>query len=81
MRSLSRDRSRLVLWPPAVKGRMIKSWFGHGRRMVPPCGRNQDAALSPLLAVTNVPLMLARLIARSVVAFGGSFAVSRGGAS
>jgi hypothetical protein len=43
--------------------------------------RNQDAGLSPLLAVTNVPLMLARLIARGVVAFGGSFAVSRGGAS
>ena len=55
-------------WPPAVKGWMIKSWFGHGRGMVPPCpaggaGRGQDAALSPLLAVTDVPLMLARLIA------------------
>ena len=44
-------------------------------------GRNQDAALSPLLAVTNVPLMLARLIARGVVALGDSFAVSRRGAS
>jgi len=30
MRSLSRDRSRLVLWLPAVKGRIIKSWFNHG---------------------------------------------------
>jgi len=39
------------------------------------------AALSPLLAVTNVPVMLARLIARSVEAFGGSFTVSRRGAS
>jgi len=44
--------------------------------MVPPggrAGRNQDAALSPLLAVTSVPLMLAGLTARSVVAFGDSF--------
>ena len=40
-------------------------------------GRNQDAALSPLSAVTNVPLMLARLIARSVVALGDGLAVSR----
>jgi hypothetical protein len=30
MRSLSRDRSRLALWLPAVKGRIIKSWFNHG---------------------------------------------------
>ena len=46
-------------------------------------GRNQDAALSPLLAVTNVPVMLARLIAqrRGVEASGGSFAVSRRGTS
>jgi hypothetical protein len=54
---------------------MIKSWFGHGRRWFRPAGgagRNQDAALSPLLAVTNVPLMLARLIARTVVALGDS---------
>ena len=36
---------------------------------------------SPLLTVTNVPLMLARLIARSVVALGDGFAVSRKGAS
>jgi hypothetical protein len=43
--------------------------------------RNQGAALSPLLAVTNVPVMLARLIARSVEAFGGSFTVSRRGPS
>ena len=41
----------------------------------PDARRNQDAALSPLLAVTNVPVMLARLTARSVEAFGGSFAV------
>ena len=65
---------------------MIKSWFGHGRRMVPPrpaggAGRGQDAALSPLLAVTSVPLVLAGLIARGVVALGDSFAVPRGGAS
>jgi len=29
-----------VLWPPTVKGRMIKSWFDHGRGMVLPCGRS-----------------------------------------
>ena len=45
------------------------------------CGRNPNAALSPLLAVTNVPVIPARLIARSVEAFGGSFAVSRRGTS
>jgi hypothetical protein len=39
--------------------------------------RSQDAALSPLLAVTNVPVMLARLIARSVVASRRSAAASR----
>jgi hypothetical protein len=80
MRSLSRDRSRLVLWPPAVRGRIIKSWFDHGRRMVSPGGRSgadQDVALSPLLAVTNVPVMLARLIAHSVVASRRSVAASR----
>ena len=36
----------------------------------PQMRRNQNAALSPLLAVTNVPVILARLIARSVEAFG-----------
>jgi hypothetical protein len=84
MRSLSRDRSRLVLWLPTVKERMIKSWFDHGRGWFCPAGgagRNQDAALSPLLAVANVPLMLACLIACIFVAFGGSFAVSRSGTS
>jgi hypothetical protein len=41
-------------------------------------GRNQNAALSPLLAVTSVPLVLAGLIARGVVALGDSFAVPGG---
>jgi hypothetical protein len=86
MRSLSRDRSRLVLWPPAVKGRIIKSWFDHGRRMVPPGGRSgaePRRGLVAALSSTNVPVMLARLIAqrRGVEAFGGSFAVSRRGTS
>ena len=38
-RSPSRDRSRLVLRPPAVRGRKIKSWSDHGRRIVPLRGR------------------------------------------
>ena len=47
----------------------------------PDARRNQGAALSPLLAVTNVPVMPARLIARSVEAFGGSLTASRRGTS
>jgi len=43
----------------------------------PDARRNQGAALSPLLAVTNVPVMPARLIALSVEAFGGSLTASR----
>ena len=35
--------------------------------------------MSLLLAVTNVPVMPARLTARGVAGFGGSFAVSRTG--
>ena len=57
---------------------------GVGRRRLgapPDARRDQDAALSPLLAVTNVPVMLARLIGRGVEAFGGSFTVSRRGTS
>jgi hypothetical protein len=87
MRSLSRDRSRLVLWPPAVKGRMIKSWFGHGRRMVPPRGRSGAEPGRGLVAAVGSHECSAdagspdRLIACSVVGLGDSFAVSRGGAS
>jgi hypothetical protein len=50
MRSLSRDRSRLVLWLPAVKGRIIKSWFDHGGagRPGPVCWRASSTAVREL---------------------------------
>jgi hypothetical protein len=51
--------------------------YGEWFRPAGGAGRNQDAALSPLLAVTNVRVMLARLIARSVVASKRSAAASR----
>ena len=50
MRSLSRDRSRLALWLPAVKGRIIKSWFNHGSvgRPGPVCWRVSSTAVREL---------------------------------
>ena len=87
MRSLSRDRSRLVLWPPAVKGRIIKSWFDHGRRMVSPGGRSGPEPRRGLVAAlsshecSGVAGSPDRAQRRGVEAFSGSFAVSRRGTS
>jgi hypothetical protein len=87
MRSLSRDRSRLVLWPPAVKGRIIKSWFDHGRRMVSPGGRSGAEPRRGLVAALSSHECSGdagspdRAQRRGVEAFGGSFAVSRRGTS
>ena len=87
MRSLSRDRSPLVLWPPAVKGRIIKSWFDHGRRMVSPGGRSGAEPRRGLVAALSSHECSGdagspdRAQRRGVEAFGGSFAVSRRGTS
>jgi hypothetical protein len=83
----SRDRSRLVLWPPAVKGRIIKSWLDHGRRMVPPAGRSGAEPRRGLVAALSSHECSGdaaspdRAQRRGVEAFGGSFAVSRRGTS
>lgn len=67
--------TEFVLPPRGGRWVLVRSRQAHGfaRR----AERGGTVKLSPLLAVTSVPPMLAGLTARSVVAFGGSFTVSR----